>query len=236
MTHIILTGAVHSSIVNLSSDSITDSHERLVDYLCAIRAWIEQPEISTVVYIDASGFHLPNVFQSSKYHPFHLDLSEQTKARGKGYSESLSIHHILRHLPSIQTFYKCTGRLYLKNFSEIHKHQPLESRCPTINYYYKPHWPKASDTRFYYMNTPFYLDNIHPHIDEIAENSGKCCVEHIFYKYIQQYNPLPSTHFIGRSGHHGHTYNEDFTAEQKKHANALINKCQLLLDKTGFDT
>ena len=159
MTHMILTGAVHSSIVNFTCGSITDSHERLVDYLCAIRAWIEQPEISTVAYIDASNFHIPNLFQSLKYHPFHLDLSEQTKTRGKGYSESLSIHHVLRHLPSIQTFYKCTGRLYLKNFSEIHKKIPLESPYPTIKYHYMPHWPHTSDTRFYYMPTSFYHNN-----------------------------------------------------------------------------
>ena len=172
MTHIILTGAVHSSIKNQTRGSITDSYERLVDYLCAIRAWTEQPDISAVMYVDASGFHIPNIFQSLKYHPFHLDLTEQTQVTGKGYSESLSIKHVLDLFPSIQTFYKCTGRLYIKNFSEIHKGIPLQSPYPTVNYHYMPRWPKTTDTRFFYMPTPFYLENIHPHIGEICETAG----------------------------------------------------------------
>ena len=219
---VVLTGSVIQSYRGVTKTGLNDPKERLLDYLCAIPLWLERPEIDHVVYCDASGIRIPEeLFENDKFESLAIDLRALTLAKGKGPSESRTLEYVMETSPYLsENFYKCTGRLFVKNFGDIH------SKIDHSGEYYAIHNPTSqqwADTRFYWMNRNYYRKHIRPHLEE-NDDYALVHIEHIYARCFQQWNPLPKVSFIGRFGHDGTFYDEDFTPESKERARNLMER------------
>jgi len=221
-TSIVLSGSVIQSYRGVLSTGVNDPRERLCDYLCAIPLWLERPELDHVVYCDASGFRIPEeIFENDKFESLSLDLRKLTLERGKGPSESRTLQYVIETSPYLsENFYKCTGRLFVKNFGEIHSQIDHAAEFYVIQKTEGFHW---ADTRFYWLNRNYYRKQIQPHLEE---NNDYAWVntEHIHYRYCSQWISMPGVSFVGRSGHDGAFYDEDFSIESREWAWNLMQR------------
>ena len=219
---IVLTGSVIQSYRGVMKTGLNNPRERLSDYLCAIPLWLECPEIDHVVYCDASGIRIPEeIFENDKFESLSIDLHALTWERGKGPSESRTLEYVMETSPYLsENFYKCTGRLFVPNFGDIH------SKIDHFSEYYVIHKTPSrewADTRFYWLNRNYYREHIRPHLGE-NNDYAVVNIEHVHFRYCQQWNPMPMVSFIGRSGHDGTFYDEDFTLESRKRAMGLMEQ------------
>ena len=223
---IILTGAVVQSYRGLEGSGLNDPRERLLDYLCAIPLWLERPELDHVVYCDASGIRLPEeLFENDKFESLSLNLQALTLAKGKGPSESRSLEYVLETSPYLsENFYKCTGRLFVRNFEEIHSKINHTGDCYTIHKMEPIQW---ADTRFYWLNRNYYRKYVQPHLWENNDYAFRH-TEHVHYRYCHLWNPMPQMRFVGRHGHDGTFYEEDFSPESKARARKLMERYDLI--------
>ena len=211
---VLLTGSVKQNSPFVGSEGVQDSQERLLDYLCAIEMWLSLPEISVVVYCDASGYRLPeSLFENAKLETLAIDLNESCRLRGKGFAETYSIQHAIRHsrlLP--RDFFKCTGRLFVMNFTEI-----WNAIHPVEPYFYLDvnsdyRW---TDTKFFWFNRDEFESKLFPHVDDMNDDKYQC-VEYVYYQRVQEYRRIPKTFFIGRSANDGRFFEKDYSEEIKK--------------------
>ena len=222
---IILTGAVIQSYRGVLNTGLNDPRERLCDYLCAIPLWLERPELDHVVYCDASGVRIPEeLFENDKFESLSIDLRLLTLEKGKGPSESRSLEYVMETSPYLsENFYKCTGRLFVRNFEEIHSGIDHSSELCTLS---KREWTGEADTRFYWLNRNYYRDRIQPYLGE-NDDYVFVNIEHVYYRYCLHWNPMPDLSFVGRFGHDGTFYEEGFSRESKERAKSLMERCNI---------
>ena len=208
---VLLTGSVKQNYTWLEPQGLWRSEERLFEYLCAIGSWLQQPEIEAVVYIDASGFKIQeSLFDSPKLETFAIDLTEVVYSRGKGPAETESLLYAMRESRFLgRNFWKCTGRLFVRNFTDILKEiEPLEPKC----YMRVIHEERWSDTRFFYINRDQFETVIQPHVKEMFDYEHRIS-EYLYFKYLKDYRELPTPIFIGRSGQTGKLYDSNYPQE-----------------------
>jgi len=229
---VLLSGSVIQNHPGLLPTGIQDSRQRLFDYLCAIPLWLAQPEVDHVVYCDAGGFSFPKgIFESPKFESLTVDLKELCHKRGKDAAESMSMDYAINECSLLKDgFFKCTGRLFVRNFSEI-----VQSIVPIEPCFYisKDHAVTWADTRFFWMDIPRYHSAIKPHLDKMNDFEGRIA-EFIYYYHGQEYRPLPTPVYIGRSGHTGQYYDEDYSESVKSKANELLRQIEHTLPEQDF--
>jgi len=232
MNTIILTGAIIPSFpVKRKAPYI-----RLVDYLCAIRHWLNVDILDHVIYCDASGCHIPEyVFMSDKFESLSMDSSEHAKKFEAGRAEAECLHYVLDHCREKPgSFFKCTGRYYVKNISEIVRFIRFYDNVPIyLRKWYRPRW---ADTRFFWMKTDTFQENIVPRIQELTGvNYQGHVIESLFYEYVSQNSSFPEPYIIGRSAHLDMIYIEDFTDEDKRDAKSIIDDLGMQTFCPGID-
>jgi hypothetical protein len=222
---ILLTGSMIQNHPGLLSTGVQAMRERLSDYLCAISLWLEQPEIDHVVYCDASKRKIPEeIFESPKFESLAVDLKEICLHRGKGMGEAKSMEYAMNNSRFLgRNFFKCTGRLFVKNFSEI-----LQTITPMQPYFYlrKDHKIQWVDTRFFWMNRDAYETAVKPFLEKLNDFEGRIA-EFIYYYHAQEYWEFPQPIFVGRIGHSGQIYDEDYSREMRDHAARLMEKIKI---------
>lgn len=220
---IVLTGSVIQCYRRLEKTGIQNPRERLNDYLCAIRRWLNQPEIGRVVYCDASGFLIPQeIFGDDRFRSYAVDLRSVALNQGKGPAECRTIEYLMELEDCLpQDFFKCTGRLFVANFTEIYDRLDLTLSLMGMN-----KEQKYADTRFYWLNRSYYRRFIRPHLDEINDYQS-WYVELFYGKRCREVQSIPQPVFIGRFGHDGQVYHEDFSETEKEQAHAWIDQYRL---------
>ena len=219
---VVLTGSVIQSYRGVLNTGLNDPRERLCDYLCAIPLWLERPELDHVVYCDASGVRIPEeLFENDKFESLSIDLRALALDKGKGPSESRTLEYVMETSPYLsESFYKCTGRLFVRNFGEIHAKIDHSSELYTIS---KNDSTGEVDTRFYWLNRNYYRDHIQPHLEE-NDDYLFVNIEHVYYRCCRHWNPMPNLEVVGRHGHDGTFYEGDFSPESKKRARSLMER------------
>lgn len=207
MNTLILTGAIIASHQIKRNDPFV----RIVDYLCAIQRWLSEPKVNHIIYCDASNCRIPpEIFPNVNFEVFSFDGSEMARdyAVGKAEAESLRIALESSRFP-IKSFYKCTGRNYVKDFSRIS--QFVESNASNrlfLREWFQPDW---ADTRFFWMTKDFFREAVEPRIAELTEEFP---IEALFCEFLSQAEELPEPHVVGYSGHGNYMYHEYFTSEE----------------------
>ena len=101
-------------------------------------------------------------------------------ARGKGYGEGKLIKQALeqsKFLKEANHFYKCTGKIYCQNFSNISK---LIKNAGANNVFWEEPHGKTIDARFYYTSKLFFENVLGPAYEMINDNAG-ITAENVLY-------------------------------------------------------
>jgi len=218
---LILTGAIRPSWRGIVRKA---PYTRLVDYLCGIRRWLEIETLDHVIYCDASGCRIPEkLFGSEKFESLTMDASEQAGRFEAGRAELESIQFILRHSrKKIESFYKCTGRLFVENFTELQMKIIAAPNAELfLRKWYGNHW---ADTRFFYIKAKTFQRLVEPRIRELTGQAyGGHVVESLFYEFLQTAWRLPQPVFLGHNGHTGSIYDGTYTDEEVRAAMRMLS-------------
>lgn len=217
MSTLILTGAIVTSLQIKRNNPLV----RIVDYLSSIRRWIKEPKVDHIIYCDASNCSIPiEIFPDANLEVFSFDGAELAinYAAGKAEAESLRIALESSRFP-IKSFYKCTGRNYVKNFNAIS--QGIESNKSAELYlrrWYRPDW---ADTRFFWMDRDFFQETVEP---RHAELTHEFPIESLFHEFLPHAEELPEPHVVGYSGHVNYMYHEYFTNDEVKESIQILKR------------
>ena len=132
MSNLLLTGTIDPSKFNNTMTTLTDVQVRLNQYETAIDWWMRKSNFQNIIFIENSGFHF-DVLKFTQIADRHqkkfeyiqgTPYVEETIAHGKSYGEIKLITEAIEKSKLIKTensFYKCTGRLIIKNVNRILK-------------------------------------------------------------------------------------------------------------------
>jgi len=209
---------------------------RLELHLQGLRHWINTPNVTHIVICDGSNYDLtPHIKNLRCNNPkvlieclhFQNELSKVIQY-GIGFGEGEIIKYALNNskfLSHSRFFVKCTGKLWVKNFSECLK---SFNGIASFDYQGKIR-PQLIDTRFYIVNKIFYKT--------FLSEAYKNCRDKDFYylehsyrdelakiMYLYEYIMLPIPLLLGTSGHHGENYKIRYIKTMIRNIRALIIK------------
>jgi hypothetical protein len=224
-TDILLTGSVVQYCPALLKEGLWDTGERLLDYLCAIRLWLDHPSVRYVVYCDAGDYKLPEeIFANNRFESLSVNLIDLCVEKGRGAAECESIRYAIEKSRFLEhQFFKCTGRLFVTNFDAIIRATRPEGRFLYLN---KSDQLKGADTRFYGIDKEYFLNDVMPTITMMHDYSGEI-IEKIFYRHVHQYCFFPLACVMGRSGYNGQRYNAYFSDAMRKEALQISEKMEI---------
>lgn len=127
---LLLTGTIDSSVYGNVGNRITDVEERLSQYESSIEKYILVTPFNPIVFIENSGFRFDRArFQKlaeTKGKQFEFIqgtiCAGQVMKKGKSFGDAFLIHEALEKselLKPHDSFYKITGRIFLKNSHDI---------------------------------------------------------------------------------------------------------------------
>lgn len=198
MKKLLLTGTIDPSRFNNTMTTLTNVKVRLNQYESALEWWITKSDFQNIVFIENSGYK----FNFDKY----IQLAEQNKkkfeyilgtpyfketvAHGKSYGEILLINEAVEKselLKTADSFYKCTGRLIIKNINKILKTQyrsrTVFSGIPSDNWAFT--WFFSVEIDFYKK----YLSDAYKYVDD----QNGVYMEHIYYEKLSRHRDLIDT-------------------------------------------
>jgi len=217
----ILTGAIRPSF----SVQRNDPYTRLIDYLCAIRRWLDVETLDQVIYCDASGCVIPEeVFHSEKFESLNFDASEAAKQNGAGMAEMMTVSLILKNSRfQINDFFKCTGRIFVINFEELSREMEWRE---DVSLFLRPWYAEGwADTRFFRIRTECFKTWIDPRIPELTGyHNGGQVVESLFHEYLSNAQRFSEPRMAGVGGHCNNPYEEDFSEQEKQRAEEIVRK------------
>jgi hypothetical protein len=221
MNTIILTGAIDPSWPVTRNNPLV----RLTDYLCAIRRWLEVPLLDQVIYCDAGGCTIPeNVFGYEKFESLSFDASDHARQYEAGRAEAETIQYVLEKSRfSFDSFYKCTGRLCIENFTELFHEMERKQDIPLfLRPWYAAGW---ADTRFFRITVKAFKQWIEPRIQELTgQKRHGHVIESLFHEYLNRAVSFSEPYFIGHDGHQNRLYGEDFSEQEQRTASQIISR------------
>lgn len=144
---------------------------------------------------------------------------ELIKLKGKGYAEGSLILHAVENssiLAKSKSFFKCTGKVYCRNFTQIQ--EVIESRAlSNVFWTESAHGPNPTkiDTRFFLTTTSFFKDVlVHGYMS--ASDSEQHFVESSCARVVEAHcksGTLPRPLLSGFSGGLGRQYDEMYLGD-----------------------
>jgi hypothetical protein len=162
-----------------------DTNTRLEDYKKALALWLDTPEITSIVFVENSGFdlcelvELANKVPGKKVEFLSFECPDFDGSLGKGYGEMLCFEHCIQHsklMADSPRFLKVSGRYYLRNVSAML--QFIDARpdaiviCDMLN---NLTW---ADSRAFGGHTEFLRSSLCPMIHELNDSNGSY-LEHV---------------------------------------------------------
>ena len=227
---VLITSAIN---VSASHTVLIDVEDRLRLTLQSIEHWRSMPMVSYVVVCDGSGFDLRPYICTTGSDLSECDCEvisftnnkEKVRSKGKGYGEGEIVNYALRHsqvLQGVRVFAKCTGKLWVENFSECLKNFNQVAAfdfCGNIK-------PKYIDTRFYIVDKEFYMTDLAELHHKVDDDNG-FYLEHAFRDGLKKlklsdYAMYPTPRVNGVSGSMGTTY-------KRRRVKSIIRDIRLLV-------
>ncbi len=143
--------------------------------------------IKKIVIADATGQTLLDESDVRLLHQMDVEVEQihylQDDAliikKGKGYGEGALINFAMKNskfLQSASHFFKCTGKIYCRNFLEIFN---LVQQTKAQNIFWREVFSHTIDTRFFYVSKDFAQNHLIPaydHVDDIHHMTSEVCV------------------------------------------------------------
>ena len=189
MRSILLTGTIDPSVFNNTMTTLTDAETRLIQYNKAIKWWINKSPFDNVIFIENSGYKFDsNYFSSiakSKRKNFEFihgtPYLNETLQQGKSFGEIMLINEALEQselLKSCDTFYKCTGRLIIKNINSV-----MKLNYKSNNVFLGIPSDKWIVTWFFSVEKMFYRDVLQDSYKYVDDKNG-VFMEHVYYQKL----------------------------------------------------
>lgn len=211
---VLITSAIN---VSASHTLLIDADIRLHLTLKSIDHWRSKAMVSYVIVCDGSGYDLKPYIDNSNLEnqkayceviSFTNNINK-VKSKGKGYGEGEIVKYALQKsliLQNANIFAKCTGKLWVENFSEC-LNSFKQFAVFDIQGWLKI---KAIDTRFYIVNKNFYIKYIADLHQNVDDDDGYY-LEHAFRDGLKRFKPseyimFPTPKVIGVSGSSGSIY------------------------------
>lgn len=216
---LIITGCV-SPIMNQNSLVLKDIGERYRQYIESIKYYVDNSLFYNIVFCDNSGYDAPDQVELCNYALAHEKRLEWLSFRGnleksasisnKGIGEDEIMDFVFSNsnlAKKSRSFVKITGRLILMNISALMSYAEYGK-----NYFYRDLYGRVDhgvDTRFYVMDTNYYLNNIRKCYDR-TRNYDLRYEDTISELLKGKYDLLPAYPvFRGSSSGNGFNYNKE---------------------------
>ena len=144
---------------------IRDVGQRLAEYEASMARWIDESDFRSIVFCENSGY--PYSYEAledraraagKRLEVLVFSGNEGAQLYGKGYGEGEILKHAVdnsRLLAESGSFYKATGRIYVRNINAI-----LAKDAAKPNIFIRFTSWKYVDTRFFKVDLRFYKDNL----------------------------------------------------------------------------
>jgi hypothetical protein len=126
---LLMTATIHTK--NTPHVKIRNDEERLFQYLCSLTAWIKLTNINTIVFCENSNtsFNFQKVIEFARMQGKTIEVlifngNQGSQKYGKGHGEGMIIKHAINNSENLDqdvSFYKITGRIFVKNFDVIQR-------------------------------------------------------------------------------------------------------------------
>jgi hypothetical protein len=236
-----------TSCVVIADDDVVlrNPKDRIKHTVEAIEHWIKIAPNLPIVICDGSNYDFtqtlkekfPNIDFECLYFQNSID---KVKIQGKGYGEGEIIEFALANsklLNNTKYFIKCTGKLWVENFSECLKNTHSDFKCSA---YFKNVFSPLKKTSFEYIDTRFYISSIEFYNQYFLRSyeqvglTNKMSIEDIFKNILLKENLkgfLFTTHPVicGVGGGNGKYYKNSLKRRIKDRL-----RLQLIRKKTNF--
>lgn len=217
---LIITGCI--SPVSQRYLVLTNTEERLRQYVNSIKYYLEQSCFKKIIFCDNSNYNYKDkdsiyniaakMGKKFEWLSF-LGNSQKIVDQGKGYGEGEIVEYVLKNstvLKSCNYFAKITGRLIITNINEILSNISFKKYKVFMNadIYRK----RGIDTRFYIIKKDTYMMNYMNIYKKVNDNvNPPIALEDLFYLNTETqrniwHNIFPFPRFIGISGGNGRNY------------------------------
>ena len=119
----------------------------------------------------------------------YLQNIELVKTKGKGYGEGALIKfalHTSLFLQSCSNFFKCTGKVYCRNFGEIQK--VIQQNNLRNMFWREAHYSGALDSRFFYTSKDFCENFVLPAYENVDDKAGimaEYCIQQVAQEHLK---------------------------------------------------
>ena len=221
--------------------AITDGDERWIQTLCSLVRWIRDTSVDTIVFCDGSepGVDFSKIQAFAAEHGTELELLLFTKdrdlhaTRGKSFGEGQVLEYAVTHSAHLRdggTFYKVTGRTFVRNFDELrtlHAADDVVFTGPASSLMPKgtpgdAFGPRSVWTQFYKCGVSFFKKHLMEAYRATDDRTNP-----IECEYFARLENLPHARFaakpfiVGRNGGLNLPYDADFTDEDRTFARTL---------------
>ena len=198
MRNLLLTGTIDPSKFNNTMTTLTDVGARLSQYESALTWWIRKSDFDNIVFIENSGY----VFDEQRFADMAKKRGkrfeylhgtphfEETLAHGKSYGEIMLITEAIEKSALLKTeksFYKCTGRLIIKNINRI-----LNKKYSSDTVFTGIPSDKWVFTWFFSVGIEFYQKYLRDAYLYVDDQNG-IFMEHVYYKKLMRHLDLIDT-------------------------------------------
>lgn len=225
MTTVLITTAI-APPDNMAYLAMTNRATRLLTTKAGIYFWAAFG-VKNIVIVDATNRQVLSEEEVRLLNDMNVNIEqiafqqddELIKLKGKGYAEGSLILHAVENsavLAKTKEFYKCTGKVYCRNFPQIQEAIQRQA-LSTVFWMESAHGPNPAkiDTRFFFTTTAFFRDVlVHGYMS--ASDTEKNFVESSCAQVVQaqcKNGELPRPLLSGFSGGLGRQYDEIYLGD-----------------------
>ena len=171
---------------------IRQEEERVFQYMCGLVAWAQPQRVSRIVFTENSGtrFDFTRITEYLRAAGKELEVlvfegTKDAATRGQGFGEGEILEYAFtnsRLMRETDSFYKVTGRIFVKNFDEIDvdtEHANAFHRKAR-----KPPKPSKANTVFFKCSRMVFESSLLHAYRDIDEPNG-VYFEHVYYNQLR---------------------------------------------------
>jgi hypothetical protein len=171
---------------------IRREEDRIEQYLCALLSWARPQRIRRIVFAENSntGFDFSPIVRlleaaGKEVEVLVYDGNKGSEQLGKGFGEGEILEHVFRHSRLLRrgsTFYKVTGRLFVRNFDRVSESTP--GRDAFRMKHRKDGKPSKVNTVFFKCSMELFERRLLKAYRQVDERKG-VQIEHTYYNQLR---------------------------------------------------
>jgi len=172
---------------------VRDEHTRIQQYMCALVSWAGTRRVRRIIFGENSDtrFDFGRIVRYLEAAGKEVELlvfngNKESPRFGKGFGEGEILDRVFTHsrlLRSTDTFYKVTGRLFVRNFDEVS--DATTSRHAFRRKYGKPGNPSKVDTTFFKCGLDLFESQL-LHAYHQVDDAKRMFIEHMYFNQLSE--------------------------------------------------